>query len=59
MTRFEERGVNRQYDAGSISEAQRALAKSCEICSTQGKYIRCSSCMIASVHQIVTETLTK
>jgi hypothetical protein len=55
MTRFEERGIERQYNARSAREAQRALNRSCEICATQGKYITCTHCMIASVHQLVKE----
>lgn len=59
MTRFEERGIDRQYNARSTREAKMALEKSCEICATQGKYINCTYCMIASVHQLVTEIFTK
>lgn len=55
MTRFEERGIDRQYNARSAREARRALEQSCEICATQGKYITCAHCMIASVHNLVTE----
>jgi hypothetical protein len=55
MTMFEQRGIDRQYNARSAREARRALEHSCEICATQGKYIRCANCMIASVHQLVTE----
>ena len=59
MTRFEERGIARQYSARSAMEARRALEHSCEICATQGKYITCAHCMIASVHQLVTEIFIK
>lgn len=59
MTRFEERGIDRQYNARSAREARRALEKSCEICATQGKYITCAHCMIASVHNLVTEMLVR
>lgn len=55
MTRFEERGIERQYHSRNIREAKRSLERSCEICATQGKYINCAHCMIASVHQLVTE----
>lgn len=55
MTRFEERGINRQYSSRSAREATIAFEKSCELCATQGKYISCANCMIASVHQLVTE----
>lgn len=59
MTRFEEKGVNRLYSSRSAREASRAFEKSCEICATTGKYISCAQCMIASVHQLVTEIFTK
>ena len=57
MTKFEERGIARQYNARNAREARRALEQSCEICATQGKYIRCANCIIASVHQLVTEII--
>ena len=59
MTMFEQRGIDRQYGARSIREAKRAFEISCEICATQGKYISCANCLIASVHQLVTEIFTK
>lgn len=55
MTRFEEKGIYRQYSADTIAEAKRAFDKSCTLCATQGKYINCAHCMIASVHQLVIE----
>ena len=54
MTRFEERGIERQYGAGSVREARRALNRSCEICATQGKFVSCDRCAIAYVNQLVT-----
>lgn len=57
MTRFEEKGVNRQYSAGNITEAKRAFEKSCEICATQGKFVSCDRCAIAYINQLVTEIL--
>lgn len=55
MTRFEERGIDRQYNARSKKEARKALEKSCELCATQGKYISCDRCAIAYINQLVTE----
>ena len=55
MTKFEEKGVDRQYSAGSIREAKSAFEKSCEICATQGKFISCDKCAIAYINQLVTE----
>lgn len=59
MSKFEEIGVNRQYEAGSVSEAIYSFYRSCKLCATQGKYISCSNCAIASVHQLVTEIFIK
>lgn len=59
MTRFEERGIDRLYSARNVREVARTFEKSCEICATQGKHISCAQCMIASVHQLVTEIFTK
>ena len=59
MTRFEERGIDRLYSARNAREVARTFEKSCEICATTGKYISCAQCMIASVHQLVTEIFTK
>lgn len=50
---FESRGVERQYSAHSPQSAQRAFAKSCAICCTQGKVLECSRCGIADAHHSV------
>jgi hypothetical protein len=59
MTMFEQRGVERQYGAGNITEAKSAFEKSCEICATQGKFVSCDKCAIAYINQLVTEMLVK
>jgi hypothetical protein len=59
MTRFEERGINRQYSSRTAREATIAFERSCELCATQGKYISCANCMIASVHQLVKEMFVR
>lgn len=59
MTMFEQRGIDRQYSSRSAREASIAFEKSCEICATQGKYISCANCLIASVHQLVTEIFVR
>lgn len=59
MTMFEQRGIDRQYSSRSAREATKAFEKSCELCASQGKYISCANCMIASVHQLVTEIFVK
>ena len=55
MTRFEERGTAIQYGSRNIREAKSAFEKSCEICATQGKFIKCDRCAIAYINQLVTE----
>ena len=59
MTMFEQRGVERQYSADSITEAKSAFEKSCEICATQGKFVSCDKCAIAYINRLVTEMLVK
>lgn len=59
MTMFEQRGVDRQYSAGSIMEAKSAFEKSCELCTTQGKFISCDKCAIAYINQLVIEMLVR
>ena len=59
MTRFEERGVSRQYSSKSVREAKSSFEKSCELCATQGKFVSCDKCAIAYINQLVTEMLIK
>lgn len=59
MTRFEQVGIDRQYGSRNAREAKRLFEQSCELCATQGRYIHCTHCMIASVHQLVTEIFIK
>lgn len=41
MTRFEEIGVNRQYEANSIQEATKAFEYSCKCCCSKGIHLDC------------------
>ena len=50
---FEERGIERQYNARNIIEADRAFAKSCDFCCSRGKHLNCDRCRIASAHNTV------
>lgn len=59
MTRFEERGINRQYSSKSAKEAISAFEKSCELCAAQGKFVSCDKCAIAYINKLVTEMLIK
>ena len=59
MSKFEEIGVNRLYEASSAREARNLFYRSCKLCATQGKAISCSNCAIANVHQLVIEIFTR
>lgn len=50
---FLEIGIERQYNARSIAEANRAFKKSCYVCSTTGKSIKCDRCGISNAHNTV------
>ena len=53
MTKFEQIGVNHQYDAENKKEANRAFAHSCDCCCHKGIKIDCDRCSIAYVHKLV------
>ena len=53
MSYFEEIGVEFQYNARNIFEANKAFEKSCTRCSTAGKHLNCDKCHIASAHNTV------
>ena len=53
MTKFERVGVNFQYDARDIDEANKSFAYSCECCCTKGMRIDCDRCAIAHMHNLV------
>lgn len=53
MSKFEEKGVERQYGARTISAAKKAFNFSCNRCSTTGKANNCKHCAIASAHRDV------
>lgn len=53
MTKFEQVGVNMQYDTTTKEEAKRKFARSCECCCNRGMCIECDRCAIATVHQLV------
>ena len=59
MSKFEERGIERQYGARTINAAKKALHHSCTICSTIGRRSSCKGCVIAGVHRdVITFVLT-
>ena len=53
MTKFEQVGVNYQYDAESIQEANKAFSHSCHCCCNKGMQITCDRCSISHVHHLV------
>ena len=50
MTKFEQIGVNFQYDACNKREANRSFSYSCRVCCARGMRIDCERCAIATVH---------
>ena len=53
MSKFEQMGVNMQYEAPTKEIAQRKFSRSCECCCNKGLNIKCDRCAIATVHQLV------
>lgn len=53
MTKFEQIGINYQYDAASANDAQKAFQKSCNCCCNKGIKLDCDKCSIAYVHNLV------
>ena len=53
MSKFEERGVERQYGAMTIKAAKKAFHFSCNRCSTIVRHNNCKSCAIADAHRNV------
>ena len=53
MTKFEQIGINYQYDARTKEEANRSFKYSCECCCNRGMHIECERCAIACVHNLV------
>lgn len=53
MTKFEQVGVNYQYDAMTIAEANRSFKYSCDCCCNKGVQISCDKCAIAQAHSLI------
>ena len=53
MTKFETIGVNRQFDAINVEEANKAFAHSCEVCCKKGMHIECDKCHIAYTNTLI------
>lgn len=52
MTKFEQVGVNYQYDAESKHQAQKSFTYSCNCCCAKGMRIDCDKCAIAQAHYL-------
>ena len=57
MTKFEQIGVNYQYDAETKEEARRVFRYSCNCCCNRGMHINCDHCAIAVAHDHVIAAL--
>ena len=53
MTKFEQIGVNRQFDAVNTEDANKAFARSCEVCCNRGIKLDCDKCCIAYTHKLI------
>ena len=53
MTKFEQVGVNMQYDSATKEIAQQKFSRSCECCCSKGMHIECDRCAIETVHKLV------
>ena len=56
MTKFEQVGVNMQYDSATKEIANQMFSRSCECCCNKGLYIRCDRCAIETAHRLVIAT---
>lgn len=50
MTKFEQVGVNYQYNATNVEDANKFFEYSCNCCCTKGRQFDCSRCAIAVTH---------
>lgn len=53
MTKFEQIGVNHQYEAENKQQANRSFRYSCRCCCQRGMHIECDHCAIAYTHDLV------
>lgn len=53
MTKFERIGVNHQFDARSIEEANKAFENSCKCCCNKGIRLTCDRCSISYTHDLI------
>ena len=53
MTKFEQVGVNMQYESTTKEVAIKKFSRSCECCCNRGMHLACDRCAITTVHQLV------
>lgn len=53
MTKFEQVGINYQYDAATKEQAIRSFNHSCNCCCRKGMRIKCDRCAISEAHSLV------
>ena len=53
MTKFEQVGINMQYESPTKEIAIQKFSRSCECCCTKGIHIDCDKCAIETVHKLV------
>ena len=53
MTKFEQVGVNMQYDSPTKEIAIKKFSRSCECCCYKGMNIKCDMCSIETAHKLV------
>lgn len=56
MTKFEQIGVNMQYESATREIAQQKFSRSCECCCNKGMHINCDMCAIETAHNLVMAT---
>lgn len=59
MTKFEQVGVNYQYAASNIHQAQKSFQYSCHCCCVKGMRIECDHCAIEVAHNLVVASFAK
>lgn len=53
MTNFETVGINYQYEATTIEQANKSFKYSCDCCCSKGRHADCDRCAIANVHSLI------
>lgn len=51
--KFEEIGIQYQYNAQNVEQANKAFKYSCDCCCAKGRNVPCDRCTISQVHSLV------